>query len=99
MKDAVVDEFGYTERYLSFYDIFVRNAFGNYRDILKEISYNPVMAMTLSFLDSKSSGYMLEKYKIKASPGESDMVPFTFLPFYCPPNRLSTNDTYNRKNK
>jgi hypothetical protein len=24
----------------SFYDIFVRNAFGNYRDILKEVSFH-----------------------------------------------------------
>ena len=78
MKDAVIDEFGYTERYLSYYDIFVRNAFGNYRDILKEISYNPVMAMTLSFIDSKSSGYMLEKFKVKTSPGEFDIFLFPF---------------------
>ena len=26
-----------TEIYLGYYDIFVRNAFGNYRDILKEV--------------------------------------------------------------
>ena len=27
----------WTEQYLSYYDIFVRHAFGNYRDILKEV--------------------------------------------------------------
>lgn len=77
----MINEFGYTERYLSFYDIFVRNAFGNYCDILKEISYNAGMAMILSFIDSKSSGYMLEKYKIKTSPGESDVFFFLLLSF------------------
>ena len=32
-----------------YYDIFVRHAFGNYRDILREVSYNPLMADYLSF--------------------------------------------------
>lgn len=45
-----------SEPYLNYYDIFVRNAFGNYSDILKEVSYSPMMAEMLSFLDSKSSG-------------------------------------------
>eukprot|EP00615_Pteridomonas_danica_P005739 CAMPEP_0114339626 /NCGR_PEP_ID=MMETSP0101-20121206/7849_1 /TAXON_ID=38822 ORGANISM="Pteridomonas danica, Strain PT" /NCGR_SAMPLE_ID=MMETSP0101 /ASSEMBLY_ACC=CAM_ASM_000211 /LENGTH=1907 /DNA_ID=CAMNT_0001472645 /DNA_START=590 /DNA_END=6313 /DNA_ORIENTATION=- len=38
----------------NFYDIFVRNAFTNYRDILKEVSYSPVMAKMLTFLQSQS---------------------------------------------
>ena len=36
----------YTEVYLGYYDIFVRNAFGNYRDVLKEISWNNIMVRT-----------------------------------------------------
>lgn len=33
-----------TEEFVAYYDIFVRRAFGNYRDILKEVAYSPVMA-------------------------------------------------------
>jgi len=51
-----ISETGLTEAYLNYYDIFVRNAFGNYRDILKEVSQSPMMAEMLSFLESKSSG-------------------------------------------
>ena len=32
------------EPFTKYYDIFVRNAFGNYRDVLKEVSYSPMMA-------------------------------------------------------
>eukprot|EP00554_Chaetoceros_debilis_P007442 CAMPEP_0194077066 /NCGR_PEP_ID=MMETSP0149-20130528/3732_1 /TAXON_ID=122233 /ORGANISM="Chaetoceros debilis, Strain MM31A-1" /LENGTH=4275 /DNA_ID=CAMNT_0038757959 /DNA_START=113 /DNA_END=12940 /DNA_ORIENTATION=+ len=59
------------EWFLSFYDIFLRNAFGNYRDILKEISYNPLMAENLSFLDSKSSAYVWEHSRVKAQADEN----------------------------
>ena len=33
---------GETEKWTSFYDIFVRHAFGNYRTILKEVSFSPM---------------------------------------------------------
>ena len=36
--DAVSEEEN-SEGHLTYYDIFVRNAFGNYFDILKEVSY------------------------------------------------------------
>jgi len=42
------------EKYMVFYDIFVRHAFGNYLDILREISYSPIMADQLSFLGNPS---------------------------------------------
>jgi uncharacterized protein (DUF1800 family) len=32
----------------NYYDILVRNAFGNYRDILEEVTYHPVMGIYLS---------------------------------------------------
>jgi uncharacterized protein (DUF1800 family) len=51
-----ITEDGLSEAYLNYYDIFVRNAFGNYRDILKEVSQSPMMGEMLSFLESKSSG-------------------------------------------
>ena len=47
---------GLSEPYLNYYDIFVRNAFGSYRDVIKEVSHSPMMAEMLSFLESKSSG-------------------------------------------
>lgn len=70
MRSALKNEIGQTEGFLSYYDIFVRNAFGNYRDILREVSYSSYMAETLTFLASKSSAYMLERYRIKASAGK-----------------------------
>ena len=74
MKDAIGDQSSRSEMFLSYYDIFVRNAFGNYRDILKEISYNPLMAENLSFLGSKSSAYMLERYRVKTSAGKTILL-------------------------
>ena len=35
-------------------DIFVRHAFGNLRDVVREVSYSPQMAVYLSYLDSAS---------------------------------------------
>ena len=43
-----------SEQYLTFYDIFVRNAFGSYRDVMKEVSFSPAMGRMLSFTNSKS---------------------------------------------
>jgi uncharacterized protein (DUF1800 family) len=57
-----------TEAYANYYDIFVRNAFGNYRDILKEVAYSPMMAEMLSFLESKSSAYVLRTTGDQAYP-------------------------------
>jgi len=51
-----ISEVGLSEAYLNYYDIFVRNAFGSYRDVLKEVSQSPMMAEILSFLESKSTG-------------------------------------------
>ena len=49
-----------SELALVYYDIFVRNAFTNYRDVMKEVSYSYAMSTMLSFKNSKSfqnSGY------------------------------------------
>ena len=45
------------EIFLTYYDIFVRNAFGSYRDIVKEVSYSPAMARMLTFLETRSLHY------------------------------------------
>ena len=35
-------------------DIMVRNAFGNYRELMREVAYSPLMGMFLTFKGSKS---------------------------------------------
>lgn len=40
----------------------MRHAFGNYRDILKEVAYSPLMAEMLTFLQSESTNYIWETY-------------------------------------
>ena len=37
-----------TETFLAYYDIFVRNVFGSYRDVLREVAYSPMMAEMLT---------------------------------------------------
>jgi uncharacterized protein (DUF1800 family)/uncharacterized protein (DUF1501 family) len=44
------------EIWTTFMDIFVRNAFGNFRTLLKEIAYSPLMANWLTFLNNKGFG-------------------------------------------
>ena len=83
---------GKTEGFLYYYDIFVRNAFGNYRDILREVSYNKYMAETLSFLGSKSSAFMLEFYGVKAFAGKLSKA-------YCITKELSLNYVCENTNK
>ena len=41
------------EVYVSYYDIFVRNAFGSYYDVLREVAYSPQMAQYLTFYNNK----------------------------------------------
>ncbi|EGB12134.1 hypothetical protein AURANDRAFT_20488, partial [Aureococcus anophagefferens] len=41
------------EVWLKFYDIFVEHAFGNLRDVLRAISFSPVMAVYLTYLGSR----------------------------------------------
>jgi len=39
----------HAEMYVHYYDIFVRNAFGNFRDVLREVTYSPVMGDYLTY--------------------------------------------------
>lgn len=50
-----------TEAFVSYYDIFVRNAFGNYRTILKEVSYSPQMGDMLTYIGGRSTSIVLEE--------------------------------------
>jgi cullin-associated NEDD8-dissociated protein 1 len=54
-----------------YYDIFVRNALGNYRDVLREVSYSPTMAYYLTFLQSASYAYNKDKYGSDIWPDEN----------------------------
>ncbi|KAI2490759.1 Protein of unknown function (DUF1501) [Fragilaria crotonensis] len=54
---AVSDAELMTDAMTTYYDIFVRNAFGNYRSILKEVSYSPLMAQMLTYYGSRSTAY------------------------------------------
>ena len=62
-----------TENFLTYYDIFTRHAFGNYRDILTEVSYSPIMADFLTFLDSRSASLIWEKEKKRIYAGKCIM--------------------------
>ena len=54
----VTGEFGALEEehelWSTYYDIFVANAFGNYRDILREVSASPLMGRYLTFIGNKA---------------------------------------------
>jgi len=55
------------EAYASYYDIFIRNAFGNYRDILLEVTLHPSMGVYLTYLrnpktDTLSNTFPDENY-------------------------------------
>ncbi len=59
------------EVFLTYYDIFVRHAFGNYRDILKEVSYSPAMAQMLSYDGSKSTALVYYQSQRMEYPDEN----------------------------
>ena len=45
------------ETWHAYFDIFVRHAFGNFRDVLREVAYSPMMATYLTFLENKGIAY------------------------------------------
>lgn len=54
---ASVSGLGYSERvevWVNFYDIFVRNAFGNLRDVLQQVTYSPVMGSYLTYKGNRA---------------------------------------------
>eukprot|EP00804_Cyclotella_cryptica_P011127 CCRYP_019061-RA/>CCRYP_019061-RA protein AED:0.09 eAED:0.09 QI:216/1/1/1/0.83/0.69/13/1964/1704 len=59
------------EPWAVYYDIFVRNAFGNFFDILKEVTFSPIMAEMLTFKDSKSLAYQVERNGAELFPDEN----------------------------
>jgi uncharacterized protein (DUF1800 family) len=41
------------ECWINYYDIFTRNAFGNIRDIVREVAYSPMMGEFLTHVNNK----------------------------------------------
>lgn len=54
VSEPPISDLDRSESYLSFYDIFIANAFGNFFDILKQVTYHPMMGRYLSFLGNKA---------------------------------------------
>ena len=46
-----------SEVYHNYYDIFVRNSFGSFRDILRQVSFSPLMGKYLTFLQNQALAY------------------------------------------
>lgn len=42
------------EQWTQYHDIFVRHAFGNLRDVMREVTYSPMQGKYLTFLGSRS---------------------------------------------
>jgi len=47
-----------SEHLITYYDIFVKHAFGNLLDILRDVSYSPVMGQMLGHVGSRSGAYI-----------------------------------------
>jgi uncharacterized protein (DUF1800 family) len=48
-----------SERFLKYYDIFIRHAFGNFRDILGEVTFSPIMGDYLTYIDNQKANPIL----------------------------------------
>ena len=56
---------------MAFYDIFVRNGLGNYRDALQEVSYSVKMGEMLTFIGNKATAYGWHPRKVIEYPDEN----------------------------
>jgi len=66
-----VDDPRTTEFFLAYYDIFVRNAFGTYGDVLREVSYSPAMGEMLSYVNGQSLSYSKRWLGLELFPDEN----------------------------
>ncbi len=53
---------GYAIRVADYYDILLKNAFGNYKDLLRDVSLSPTMGLYLSHLNNPKSDTVLNKF-------------------------------------
>eukprot|EP00928_Gymnodinium_smaydae_P088684 TRINITY_DN72747_c0_g1_i1.p1 TRINITY_DN72747_c0_g1~~TRINITY_DN72747_c0_g1_i1.p1 ORF type:complete len:1837 (+),score=303.59 TRINITY_DN72747_c0_g1_i1:299-5512(+) len=42
------------ERWVNYYDILVRNALGNFRDLIREVTYSPIMGEYLTYMQNSA---------------------------------------------
>jgi len=69
-EDIALEEVA--EPWSAYYDIFVRNAFGHsFFQLLKEITFSPLMGRMLTFEGSKSLGYQVERNGAFLFPDEN----------------------------
>lgn len=59
-RDATLD--GRPRALVNYYDLFVEHAFGNYHDLLKEVTYHPVMGIYLSHVGNQPPAPELNRY-------------------------------------
>jgi len=62
----------HTEGYLNYYDIFVKNAFGNYFDILKAISYRWVFSTYFTYSFVSVTNLLIFNSKMKSFHGRGE---------------------------
>jgi len=60
-----------SEHIVQWYDIFTRNAFGNYFDILKECSFSTLMGQMYTYIGSRSKLFMEEIFETTVYPDEN----------------------------
>lgn len=60
-----------TEHYIAFYDMFVNHAFGNYRELMQEFSFNLLVGKWLDYQDNKSLQYNIDKSGSLNHPDEN----------------------------
>merc|ERR1719388_523137 len=46
-----------SEMWINYYDIFVRNAFGSFRNLLREVTYSPMMGEYLTYMLNTAYDY------------------------------------------
>ena len=61
----------------------VKHAFGNYRDILKEAAYSPLMAEHLTYLASKSHGYVYEDDDGRMTSPDENFARYVYYTVLC----------------
>jgi len=75
------------ETWATYYDIFIHNAFGNYGDILHEVSRSPLMGQYLTFLDNRKAAngnYPDENFAREVNDGNVPLsLMYAGLPYHC----------------
>ena len=56
---------------VAYYDIFTRNAFGSYLDVLREVSFNREMSIWLTFQNNMALQYQLDHNGASILPDEN----------------------------